>query len=293
MKNFQDRIRSIYGEKGNDWLLRLPAIIEYLIRTWNLGSVSTINNLTYNYVASALTKDGTTVMLKVCFDYNVWHNQTSALEIFNGHGSVMLIAKNAEYHAMLLEAAQPGTSLKSYFPESDNEASVIAANVINKLHSNQPKAITVSLQKLDTWIRALYNQELTKILPKEHVYTAQKLSSELIASQSQQIILHADLHHDNILMAQRESWLAIDPHGVVGEAAYEPGAFIRNPSADRLTRQIITYRIDAFSDILNLDRNRISAWTYVQAVLSVCWSIEDNMEYAAGLALCNTLKSFL
>ena len=38
-------------------------------------------------------------------------------------------------------------------------------------------------------------------------------------------MLHGDLHHDNVLTADREPWLAIDPHGVLGDpekrAAYE------------------------------------------------------------------------
>ncbi len=37
-----------------------------------------------------------------------------------------------------------------------------------------------------------------------------------------------DLHHENILAAERAPWLAIDPKGVIGEPAYEMGALLRN-----------------------------------------------------------------
>ena len=33
----------------------------------------------------------------------------------------------------------------------------------------------------------------------------------LAASQGEQVLLHQDLHGDNVLSAQREPWLAIDP----------------------------------------------------------------------------------
>ena len=41
--------------------------------------------------------------------------------------------------------------------------------------------------------------------------------------------MHGDLHHDNIVSAQREPWLVIDPKGLVGDPGYETGPFINNP----------------------------------------------------------------
>ena len=49
----------------------------------------------------------------------------------------------------------------------------------------------------------------------------------------QNLVLHGDLHHYNILSAEREPWLAIDPKGIVGEPEYEAAAFLRNNLLDR------------------------------------------------------------
>jgi streptomycin 6-kinase len=93
------------------------------------------------------------------------------------------------------------------------------------------------------------------------------------------VLLHGDLHHWNILSARRSSWLAIDPKGVVGEPAYETGAWIRNPFPDLLrwqnAREVIVRRIDQFANELALDRDRIQSWSFYQAVLAAWWSYEE------------------
>jgi streptomycin 6-kinase len=91
--------------------------------------------------------------------------------------------------------------------------------------------------------------------------------------------LHGDLHHYNILSAERQPWLAIDPKGIVGEPAYETGALIRNPvpqilSAPNLDR-ILARRIHQLSDELGYDRQRVYGWAVAQAVLSAWWTYED------------------
>jgi streptomycin 6-kinase len=64
---------------------------------------------------------------------------------------------------------------------------------------------------------------------------AESLFRELIASSESPVLLHGDLHHFNILSARRQPWLAIDPKGVAGEPAYEPGALLRNPNPELCT----------------------------------------------------------
>jgi streptomycin 6-kinase len=92
-------------------------------------------------------------------------------------------------------------------------------------------------------------------------------------------LLHGDLHHWNILSTDRELWLAIDPKGVLGEPAYEVGAWLRNPFPQILTfdqpRKVIARRLDQFADQLTLARDRMLGWGIAQAVLASWWSFED------------------
>ena len=117
-------------------------------------------------------------------------------------------------------------------------------------------------------------------LPEKLTGEAERLFAELLASQSEPVVLHGDLHHFNILAAERQPWLAIDPKGVVGEPEYEVGAFLRNPMPDLLSKphpgSILARRLDQFSEELGFDRERLRSWGIAQAVLSAWWSIEDH-----------------
>jgi streptomycin 6-kinase len=111
------------------------------------------------------------------------------------------------------------------------------------------------------------------------VETAEGLFAELLSSMDELVLLHGDLHHYNILSAEREPWLAIDPKGVVGEPAYELGAWLRNPVPHVFSwpdaRQVTARRVDQFAELLGLDRQRIIGWGIAQAVLSAWWDYED------------------
>ncbi len=130
--------------------------------------------------------------------------------------------------------------------------------------------------------------------PAALVERAEALFAELLASMAEPVLLHGDLHHDNILSAERQSWLALDPKGVVGEPAYEVGALLRNPMPGIFSvpglEQVLARRVDQLSDELGFDRQRIWGWGVAQAVLSAWWSYEDHGRgWAPMLALAERL----
>jgi streptomycin 6-kinase len=104
------------------------------------------------------------------------------------------------------------------------------------------------------------------------------------------VLLHGDLHHFNILAAERQPWLALDPKGVVGEPAYEVGALLRNPYPEFLTwpnlDRVLARRVNQLAEELGFDRERLVGWGFAQAVLSGWWSYEDHGHgWESGIAL--------
>ena len=103
----------------------------------------------------------------------------------------------------------------------------------------------------------------------------------LLSTLEKPILLHGDLHHYNIV-SHEDSWVAIDPMGIIGDQAFETAVFIRNPIPLLLnhpeSHSIITHRIELFSQILEIKASRIVQWCFVQAVLAWVWAIEDNGE---------------
>jgi streptomycin 6-kinase len=132
--------------------------------------------------------------------------------------------------------------------------------------------------------------------PRALLEEAETLFAELSASMAPPVLLHGDLHHDNILATQRQPWLAIDPKGLVGEPAYETGALLRNPLPQLLQYpepgRILTRRIDQLAEELGLDRVRIRGWGLAQQVLFMWWSVEDEHSFSEDqLIYANLLAS--
>ena len=116
-------------------------------------------------------------------------------------------------------------------------------------------------------------------MPAALVERAEALFADLIPSQAEPVLLHGDLHHENVLSARRDPWLAIDPKGVVGEPAYGAATLVReSPDLAHETHadKVLERRLEQLSGELGLDRARLHGWALAQSVLAACWSLEDD-----------------
>jgi streptomycin 6-kinase len=280
-ENFARTMGEVYGAEGRAWLGRLPGLLAGCARRWGLTVGPPFVPLSYNYVAPAVRADGTPVVLKVGFPGRELRTEIAALRLYDGHGIAQLLDADAEAGALLLERLVPGTPLARL--ADDREATTIAAQVMRQLWRPVPPDHT--FPTVADWaaglgrLRARFGGT-TGPLPAPLVEIAEGLFTDLLGSMGTPVLLHGDLHHDNILMAQRQPWLALDPKGVVGEAAYETGALLRNPAGRVLKsanpRGMMARRIDQLASELGFERERIRAWALAQAVLSAWWSIEDH-----------------
>ena len=128
-------------------------------------------------------------------------------------------------------------------------------------------------------------------IPDEILAKAKHLRDDLLKSTTKEVLLHGDLHHDNILKngdrpvrrsLSEAEWLVIDPKGFIGDPAFEPAAYLCNPIPELLQenqpREIIEKRINICSAELDIDSRRIAGWLYAKSVLCWAWSLEDNLD---------------
>jgi streptomycin 6-kinase len=208
-------------------------------------------------------------------------SEIEALKIFQGDGIEKLLKEDPESCAILIERLHPGKPLSEL--DDDDQATRILAGVMKKLWKPLPEEHHFS--SLSEWTKALY--DLKERYPDgNYPHISSQLVSKaiswlemLIQTSDKPMLIHGDLHHDNVLSSDRGGWLAIDPKGVAAEPCYEVGAMIRNPykKMDKHPRmqEIMKRRIEILSEELGFDRERIYQWCLVQTVLSAVWSIED------------------
>ena len=278
---FSQRIRGAFGQEGAAWLSRLPELLSELSDLWGLSILDPYEDMAYNYVAPAVREDGSEVVIKVGVPRRELSTEIAALQAFNGVGAVPIIDALPDSGALLLEQLQPGTTL--YDLDDDEAATAIACDVIRDLKgTHYDDTVFPSIAEWAAGFQRLRNRFNggTGPFPNDLIHTAESLFQELIGSMGTPILLHADLHHWNVLSAGKDRWLAIDPKGVIGEQEYEIGAWLRNPF--RLVENGIDVvglterRVDLFVDELDVDRDRVMSWAFAQAVLSAWWSYEDD-----------------
>jgi streptomycin 6-kinase len=264
-------------------------------REWRLAVAESFE--TETSVISFVSRDGKKLLLKlVKQECDEW-NAGDVLSVFEGNGVVRVYEHEAG--AMLLERLQPGTSLVNMALDGrDEEATDIVADVIEQMAARE---IPDGCKTNTVWGRG-FDRYLTmddKRIPKQLVESAQRVFSDLGASQSRPRLLHGDLHHYNILFDLNRGWLAIDPKGVIGELEYEIGAVLRNPCERPelfLSPAIIERRFAQFTHRLSLNYERTLAWAFAQAVLSAIWLVEDGFELnetSPALRLAKILQPML
>jgi streptomycin 6-kinase len=273
MNNFETNIVNLYGDLGRAWLVDLPAISLKSAEEHGLSDLKPLSDLTYHYVLSGFQGE-LPIIVKLGMNQEDLHREAGALRAFAGVGGVGVLAESQGL--LLLERAVPGCSLKSYFPSQDEEAMKIAYGVMKRLH--QAPVPKEGFPHLKEWLAVL---DGTWNIPSLYLEKARALRDKLLATPKEHVLLHGDLHHDNILQ-NREDWIVIDPKGVIGDPVYEVTSFIRNPLpelfASEEAARFIAKRITYFSKVMDLDPWHIHHWCYVQAVLAWVWAIEDGRD---------------
>jgi streptomycin 6-kinase len=287
-----------HGDDGAAWVERLPAIVTSVAQAWALTLEPHFEGLSYNYVAPVRRADGTPAVLKVCYPDpgGDFRYEEQALRAFGGDGCVRLLASDFDHCVLLLEALRPGLPASSL---CDDVAEVSAtASVIRTLHRPPPEGY--DFPAIAAWIEAMAQQAAALADKPSWLDRGIALGRELLAAPAAAVLLHGDLHHDNIL-SSGDGWRCIDPKGVVGEPAWEIGPYLYNHLADEdresSWRRTVRRRADQFADQLGLDRHRLYACAAVYALLSCSWSLEegddlDGAWFAQRRAVMRELEGF-
>jgi streptomycin 6-kinase len=278
-EQFISKTKAVHGEKGMIWIDNFPHLLQACQQQWSLTLQQPFPHLSYNYVQPVTTEDGKQLILKLFVDKQEFQHEMEALQFFKENGIVTLVDADMDKGALLLERLSPGYALSTI--HDDDEATTIAANVMKQLQYSLP------VQHSFSSVEALA-YEYTKLrkhfegstgpLPLHLVEKAELLFPELVRSIQHPVLLHGDLHHDNILCAGNE-WRAIDPKGLIGEIEYETIPFLCNYLLNHPSPEVILEkRVNKFVEILQLNRERLLCWGLCHSIISAWWFIQENSD---------------
>jgi streptomycin 6-kinase len=282
----------VWGEAGRRWLDELPRVIDEVLGRWSLRLERPLP-MSFHWVAAVTRDDGTPGVLKLAVPGSDHQPvEAATLRAYAGAGAVRLLGYDPDRGALLLRRAVPGRMLRHLVAERDEDATAVVASLIRELHAAPaPDAgVPPLLRARSSFEHYLAEHADDAPLPRRLVSRALGLFDELAASAGEPVLLHGDLHHDNVLSDEESAsgWVAIDPHGWVGDAGYDVGAMLYNPDPDERSQallRLVPARVEQLAGALGLPLERVVAWGFVMGVLSEVWSAKDAVTYAPGRAL--------
>jgi streptomycin 6-kinase len=240
-------------------------------------------------VAPATLAGGERAVLKINFPDEESKHEPDALAFWNGRGAVRLLAHDRGRRALLIEHCAPGTALWEI--EDEQDANRIAAGVLRRLWRLAPpehsfRLLSVEAELWATELPATW-ERLGRPFEKALLDQAVEFARVLGADQGEAVVLHQDYHGGNVLRAEREPWLAIDPKPLVGEREFDAASLLRDrrdqlvhdPAPQRRVRR----RLEQLAEELNLDRERMRGWGVVHAL---AWGVSGIGKVETDMVAC-------
>lgn len=257
-------------EAGRAWLAALPRLLGEVVERWQLRIGEPYPDASNSLTLRAVRADDGPAVLKLQYPHREAEQEAAALAAWNGSGAVRLIAHDPDRHALLVEACRPGTPL--YELDRDAALDVLIELLPRLWRPSGNTAFTDLADEAAHWADTLPREWERAGRPFERTLLEAALEAvaELASTQGEQVLLHQDLHTGNVLRAEREPWLAIDPKPLLGERAFGLAPIVRGAELGH-SREHVLHRLERLSSGLRLDRRRASGWTFVQ---TLAWSIE-------------------
>lgn len=247
------------------WLEAMPQLLERLVALWLLRLEAPFDHGgTCSWVCPVVCADGTQAVLKLAMPHMEGKDEIQGLRYWKGRTMVKLLAADDDSGAMLLERCLPGTTLRSE-PEPDQD--VIIAGVLKRVWETAklapgPADFRPLSQVIDFWCEETIAQK--HLWPDAGlVNEGLRVMKKLARPAPTDVLLATDLHSGNVLRAQREPWLAIDPKPFVGDRSYDPVQHLMN-CENRLHRNPAGL-VDRIAGLTEVDPERLKLWTFARA----------------------------
>ncbi|WP_179888113.1 APH(6)-I family aminoglycoside O-phosphotransferase [Streptomyces sp. t99] len=278
-----------FGEEGRAWIAGLPALAADLLERWQLRRDGGVRSGQASLVLPVLRPDGTRAVLKLQLPREETAAALIGLRAWNGDGMVRLLDHDPASSSMLLERLDGARTLASI---DDDD---VAMGILADLHA---RLVAVpapqGLRGLGDVAAAMLEQvpqavaRLTDPADRDLLRGWASAVAEL-ADEPGDRLLHWDLHYDNVLAAQREPWIAIDPEPLVGDPGFDLWPALDSRWDDVVAQgeplRVVRRRFDLLTDTLGLDRARAAGWTLGRLLQNALWDIEDGEQRLAPSAV--------
>ncbi|HEX6485540.1 MAG TPA: aminoglycoside phosphotransferase family protein [Nocardioidaceae bacterium] len=272
------------GRRWVDWLDRLPRTVADLVEEWELRYDGLPRHGYCSLIVPVRTTGGRPAVLKVALPDDENEHEHLALQRWQGNGAVLLLRADPRRYALLIERLH----FEDLSDLWDVEACEIVAGLYARLHVPAPPQLRSLTSYVERWNAGLAALPKDAPMPRRLVDQAVSLAASFLSEEaSTGRMIHGDLHYENVLAADREPWLVIDPKPMSGDPHYEVAPLLWNRwdevVASGRVRDAVRRRFHAVVDAAGLDEDRARDWVVVRALHNAFWSVDDARSLGRGL----------
>lgn len=270
--------------EGRRWLNGLPGRVRACADLWALRFGPRYKDSKVSIVFPVTLADESSAVLKLQFPHPESEHEAEALRRWNGQGAVRLLEYEPEHHALLMEKCEPGDPLSGIEAEKALDTLI---ELLPRLWITADKPFTSLRQECAGWAEQLPAswEHAGRPFELKLLEAALEALDILPKTEGEQVLIHQDLHGDNVLRAAREPWLVIDPKPIVGEREFTVAPIVRSYELGH-SQELVVKRLDKLTSALQLDRERARLWSLAQ---TLAWGfagdrvIERHLETARWL----------
>ncbi|MFH8581857.1 aminoglycoside phosphotransferase family protein [Streptomyces zaomyceticus] len=260
------------GEAGRAFVAALPERAEEFLGRWGLRVTGpSMYGMASLVLPVERTADGTRAALKMQILDDETEGEPIGLRVWDGAGVVRLLDHDAATGTMLLERLDEARPLTSV--ADTREALGVVAGLLARLVAVPAPQGLRGLGDIAAGMLAEVPGAAER-LDAEDAAVLRDCAAAVreVAGEPGDRLLHWDLHLGNILAAEREPWLAIDPKPLAGD----PGFDLLPALLDRFDPDEVLWRFDLLAEVVgDRDRERAVAWTLGRVLQNGLWDVED------------------
>ncbi|WP_416973463.1 aminoglycoside phosphotransferase family protein [Streptomyces sp. 4F14] len=283
------------GAAGERWICELPGIVDGLLDRWGCVVDGELMFGGVGLVVPVVPESHPPAVLKVSFPHPGNVHEPDAFAAWAGRGAVLLYERDDARFAMLLERV--GSSTLGESGADEDLVASVAGQLSRRLAVPAPAQLPRLSDRADEWAEQLHvdAQELAHHIPARVLDFAHATVRDLGRDQPDTLV-HGDLHARNILCAEREPWLAVDPKGYAGDQGYDGANFLKTRAFSLLAapdlRAAALRLLDVFGEAAGVERERLRRWAQLHAVQAAFWARRHGFRVARGGPELERLTAF-
>lgn len=258
-----------WGPSGSSWLAGVDARVRELVDRWELVVERPLYAGNCAVVVPVL-RAGSPCVLKLRWPHEEAEHEADALVAYDGEGAVRLLERDDGHNALLIERCVPGA-----LAWDADDVLAVTADVMQRLWRPVPDDAPFDRDALAGGraekIRRRF-VEFGRPFPASLASTGADLFDTLSGSAPRRVLLHGDFHPFNVLRAQRQPWLAIDPKPLVGDPAFDCAQLLLNLWGRGWS---MPATIAELANLLGFDSERVWGWTFARTVEEITWALVD------------------